>query len=85
MSAESAAGSAAGSGASGSPLTTSSCTLPAGVSRPSWAALWQVGEEALTDSPECSAPATDYLEYKFGTIKCYNGRNNFIIPFIVRM
>ena len=27
----------------------------------------------------------DYLEYKFGTIKCYNGRNNFIIRFIVRM
>ena len=28
---------------------------------------------------------TDYLEYKFGTIKCFNGRNNFVVPFIVRI
>lgn len=28
---------------------------------------------------------SDYLEYKFGTIKCYNGRNKFIVPFIVRI
>lgn len=27
----------------------------------------------------------DYLEYKFGTIKSYNGRNRFVLPFIVRM
>ena len=27
----------------------------------------------------------DYLEHKFGTIKCFNGRNNFIIPGLVRI
>ncbi|RDB16813.1 hypothetical protein Hypma_002666 [Hypsizygus marmoreus] len=26
-----------------------------------------------------------YLEYKFGTVKSYNGRNRFILPFIVRI
>ncbi|KAG5716752.1 hypothetical protein E4T56_gene16200 [Termitomyces sp. T112] len=26
-----------------------------------------------------------YLEYKFGTVKSYNGRNQFIVPFIVRI
>ncbi|KAF5385883.1 hypothetical protein D9615_002476 [Tricholomella constricta] len=26
-----------------------------------------------------------YLEYKFGTLKSYNGRNRFILPFIVRI
>ncbi|KAG6816964.1 hypothetical protein H0H87_001278 [Tephrocybe sp. NHM501043] len=26
-----------------------------------------------------------YLEYKFGTVKSYNGRNHFVIPFIVRI
>ncbi|KAG5642444.1 hypothetical protein DXG03_002791 [Asterophora parasitica] len=26
-----------------------------------------------------------YLEYKFGTVKSYNGRNHFILPFIVRI
>lgn len=27
----------------------------------------------------------DYLEHKFGTIKCFNGRNHFIIPGLVRI
>ncbi|KAF9263436.1 hypothetical protein L218DRAFT_973210 [Marasmius fiardii PR-910] len=26
-----------------------------------------------------------YLEYRFGTIKSYNGRNRFVLPFIVRI
>jgi hypothetical protein len=29
--------------------------------------------------------AADYLEYKFGTVKCYNGRNNFIIPHLIQI
>ncbi len=29
--------------------------------------------------------ASDYLEYKFGTVKSYNGRNNFIIPKLVQI
>lgn len=27
----------------------------------------------------------DYLEYKFGTVKSYNGRNNFIVPKLVQI
>jgi betaine lipid synthase len=27
----------------------------------------------------------DYLEYRFGTIKSLNGRNGFILPFIIRI
>lgn len=27
----------------------------------------------------------EYLEHKFGTIKSYNGRNKFVLPFIVRI
>ena len=27
----------------------------------------------------------EYLEHRFGTIKAYNGRNKFVLPFVVRM
>ena len=27
----------------------------------------------------------DYLEHKFGTLKCFNGRNNFVIPYLVQI
>lgn len=27
----------------------------------------------------------DYLEYRFGTVKSYNGRNKFVVPLIVRI
>jgi len=27
----------------------------------------------------------DYLEYRFGTIKSLNGRNGFILPFVIRI
>ncbi|UZJ51198.1 hypothetical protein CBS101457_000518 [Exobasidium rhododendri] len=37
------------------------------------------------DHVELHPARRDYLEYKFGTIKCFNGRNNFIVPFIVRI
>ncbi|KAE8218205.1 hypothetical protein CF319_g7875 [Tilletia indica] len=37
------------------------------------------------DHIELHPARRDYLEYKFGTIECYNGRNNFIIPSIVRV
>ncbi|PWN50116.1 hypothetical protein IE53DRAFT_110475 [Violaceomyces palustris] len=37
------------------------------------------------DHVELHPARRDYLEHKFGTLKCYNGRNNFIIPFIVRI
>ena len=29
--------------------------------------------------------AVDYLEYRFGTVKSYNGRNKFVVPLIVRI
>ncbi|KAJ7647411.1 hypothetical protein FB45DRAFT_893372 [Roridomyces roridus] len=37
------------------------------------------------DHVNLSPARRSYLEYKFGTIKSFNGRNNFIIPFIVRI
>jgi betaine lipid synthase len=37
------------------------------------------------DHVELHPARRDYLEYRFGTIKCFNGRNNFVLPFIVRM
>ncbi|KDN52226.1 hypothetical protein K437DRAFT_232599 [Tilletiaria anomala UBC 951] len=37
------------------------------------------------DHVELHPARRDYLEHRFGTIKCFNGRNNFILPFIVRI
>lgn len=37
------------------------------------------------DHVELHPARRDYLEYRFGTIKCFNGRNDFIVPFIVRI
>ncbi|PKI85240.1 hypothetical protein MVES1_000948 [Malassezia vespertilionis] len=37
------------------------------------------------DHIELHPARRDYLEHKFGTIKCFNGRNNFIVPYLVRI
>ncbi|KAE9411149.1 S-adenosyl-L-methionine-dependent methyltransferase [Gymnopus androsaceus JB14] len=37
------------------------------------------------DNVHLSPARRDYLEYKFGTVKSYNGRNRFVLPFIVRI
>lgn len=48
--------------------------------------LIRAGMRATVGLTDCLLPLlSDYLEYKFGTIKCYNGRNHFVIPFIVRI
>jgi len=45
--------------------------------------FWQIWFDF--DHVSLSPHRRDYLEYKFGTVKTYNGRNRFIIPFIVRI
>ncbi|KAF9233272.1 hypothetical protein BU15DRAFT_90430 [Melanogaster broomeanus] len=42
--------------------------------------FWQIWFDF--DHVSLSPHRRDYLEYKFGTVKTYNGRNRFIIPFI---
>ncbi|KAF7315360.1 hypothetical protein MIND_00050600 [Mycena indigotica] len=45
--------------------------------------FWQVWFDF--DHVSLSPARRSYLEYKFGTIKSYNGRNKFVVPFIVRI
>ncbi|KAF8919951.1 hypothetical protein CPB85DRAFT_734180 [Mucidula mucida] len=45
--------------------------------------FWQIWFDF--DHISLSPARRSYLEYRFGTIKTYNGRNHFIIPFIVRI
>lgn len=45
--------------------------------------FWQIWFDF--DHVSLSPHRRDYLEYKFGTIKNFNGRNHFVLPFIVRM
>ena len=50
-----------------------------------WLSRWFWSLWFSLDHIELHPARRDYLEHKFGTIKCYNGRNDFIIPFIVRI
>ncbi|CDS01335.1 hypothetical protein [Sporisorium scitamineum] len=50
-----------------------------------WLSRWFWSMWFSLDHIELHPARRDYLEHKFGTIKCYNGRNDFIIPFIVRI
>ncbi|EST06244.1 Methyltransferase domain protein [Kalmanozyma brasiliensis GHG001] len=50
-----------------------------------WLSRWFWSMWFSLDHIELHPARRDYLEHKFGTIKCYNGRNNFIIPLIVRI
>ena len=50
-----------------------------------WLSRWFWSMWFSLDHIELHPARRDYLEHKFGTIKCYNGRNNFVIPFIVRI
>ncbi|TFK53663.1 S-adenosyl-L-methionine-dependent methyltransferase [Heliocybe sulcata] len=45
--------------------------------------FWQIWFDF--DHVSLSPHRRDYLEYKFGTVKSYNGRNRFVLPFIVRI
>lgn len=50
-----------------------------------WLSRWFWRTWFSLDHVELHPARRDYLEYKFGTIKCYNGRNRFVIPFLVRI
>ncbi|EPQ30272.1 uncharacterized protein PFL1_02388 [Pseudozyma flocculosa PF-1] len=50
-----------------------------------WLSRWFWSLWFSLDHIELHPARRDYLEHKFGTIKCYNGRNDFIVPFIVRI
>jgi betaine lipid synthase len=50
-----------------------------------WLSRWFWSMWFSLDHIELHPARRDYLEHKFGTIKCFNGRNNFIVPFIVRI
>ncbi|KIY74282.1 S-adenosyl-L-methionine-dependent methyltransferase [Cylindrobasidium torrendii FP15055 ss-10] len=45
--------------------------------------FWQIWFDF--DHVSLSPARRAYLEYRFGTVKSYNGRNRFILPFIVRI
>lgn len=45
--------------------------------------FWQIWFDF--DHVSLSPARRSYLEYKFGTVKTYNGRNRFVLPFIVRI
>ncbi|KAJ7497210.1 hypothetical protein FB451DRAFT_1458187 [Mycena latifolia] len=45
--------------------------------------FWQIWFDF--DHVSLSPARRSYLEYKFGTVKSFNGRNRFILPFIVRI
>ncbi|KAJ3925991.1 MAG: hypothetical protein NXY57DRAFT_1030425 [Lentinula lateritia] len=45
--------------------------------------FWQIWFDF--DNVHLSPARRSYLEYRFGTIKSYNGRNRFVLPFIVRI
>ncbi|KAF9071138.1 S-adenosyl-L-methionine-dependent methyltransferase [Rhodocollybia butyracea] len=45
--------------------------------------FWQIWFDF--DNVHLSPARRSYLEYRFGTIKSYNGRNRFVLPFIIRI
>ncbi|KAK7035304.1 hypothetical protein VNI00_012071 [Paramarasmius palmivorus] len=45
--------------------------------------FWQIWFDF--DNVHLGPARRSYLEYRFGTIKSYNGRNKFVLPFIVRI
>ncbi|KAL0575596.1 hypothetical protein V5O48_006381 [Marasmius crinis-equi] len=45
--------------------------------------FWQIWFDF--DNVHLGPARRSYLEYRFGTIKSYNGRNRFVLPFIVRI
>ncbi|KAJ8077140.1 hypothetical protein PM082_001568 [Marasmius tenuissimus] len=45
--------------------------------------FWQIWFDF--DNVHLGPARRSYLEYRFGTVKSYNGRNRFVLPFIVRI
>ncbi len=50
-----------------------------------WLSRWFWSQWFSFDHVELHPARRDYLEHRFGTIKCFNGRNNFVLPFVVRI
>ena len=50
-----------------------------------WLNSWFWRQWFALDHIELHPARRDYLEHKFGTIKCFNGRNHFIVPYLVRI
>lgn len=50
-----------------------------------WLNSWFWRQWFSLDHIELHPARRDYLEHKFGTIKCFNGRNHFIVPYLVRI
>lgn len=50
-----------------------------------WLNSWFWRQWFSLDHIELHPARRDYLEHKFGTIKCFNGRNHFVLPGLVRI
>lgn len=50
-----------------------------------WLNSWFWRHWFALDHIELHPARRDYLEHKFGTLKCFNGRNHFIVPYLVRI
>ncbi|WFD30452.1 hypothetical protein MSPP1_001473 [Malassezia sp. CBS 17886] len=50
-----------------------------------WLNAWFWRNWFALDHIQLHPARRDYLEHKFGTIKCFNGRNHFVVPYLVRI
>ncbi|KAL4400723.1 hypothetical protein ACI68E_002041 [Malassezia pachydermatis] len=50
-----------------------------------WLNSWFWRQWFSLDHIELHPARREYLEHKFGTLKCYNGRNHFIVPYLIRI
>lgn len=72
---------------SSSESTSDQLTLVGGsiMRRCHWLNSWFWRHWFALDHIELHPARRDYLEHKFGTLKCFNGRNNFVIPYLVQI
>lgn len=50
-----------------------------------WFNSWFWRQWFALDHIQLHPARRDYLEHKFGTLKCFNGRNHFIVPYLIRI
>ena len=50
-----------------------------------WFNSWFWRHWFALDHIELHPARRDYLEHKFGTLKCFNGRNHFVVPYLIRI
>ncbi|WFD44619.1 hypothetical protein MPSI1_003287 [Malassezia psittaci] len=67
--------------------TTDQSTLVGGsvMRKCHWLNSWFWRQWFSFDHIELHPARREYLEHKFGTLKCFNGRNHFIVPYVVRI